>query len=456
MGPPDGDGEEEEKAFLGGDPSVHSGTAISTARRKETGRLFFPYSRAVIVLVILAISTCLLMGSYMYLKVNRREEISLSSSSSSSSSSVDLEAAGETTEVVVAREKYTNTTKNLVKWVCPLPEDDKLKNDPIQRVPIIVFAEPRTGSNLFFDFLQNLNKVVPQNELDLLGLCEIYTKDKDGKGSHVLEIASAMNEVCNFSFRVNHTESLWDDLHNSTHGAKKLEKRLQRMSGKDDWLVLETMIETFNHRYKSPVQLLQYIHRIPSYSKRAYFGVKIFYFHIVDYFSKTPSQFVNALLGGEDQVGSEGKYIILWRRRVIEAFVSEQIAKQTGGWVQRKTNKNDTVVVDKDQLEAFIQAKMTYYTSIRDNLVQHDVDFEVFEYHRDLEDSSRHLSTVRRIQDILQVPGANAAEAVVQDGNYMQKQAQVSLSELVENWKEVVEWGYGGEVDDWEEVFPGR
>jgi len=38
---------------------------------------------------------------------------------------------------------------------------------------------------------------------------------------------------------------------------------------------------------------------------------------------------------------------------------------------------------------------------------------------------------------------------------HVSKQAQVPVQEQVENWEEVVAWGYGGETDAWQDLFDG-
>ena len=44
-------------------------------------------------------------------------------------------------------------------------------------------------------------------------------------------------------------------------------------------------------------------------------------------------------------------------------------------------------------------------------------------------------------------------EMVDAQGWERQSKSQIPLSEQVENWDEVVAWGYGAEVDGWMDIF---
>jgi hypothetical protein len=65
----------------------------------------------------------------------------------------------------------------------------------------------------------------------------------------------------------------------------------------------------------------------------------------------------------------------------------------------------------------------------------------------------QQIKTVARLQKLLSAPTSVSAEQVSKAFGIMKKQALVPLSEQIENWDEVVAWGYGGDVDEWEDLF---
>lgn len=67
------------------------------------------------------------------------------------------------------------------------------------------------------------------------------------------------------------------------------------------------------------------------------------------------------------------------------------------------------------------------------------------------------MGTVHRIKEILDIPIAESAltQEAFLEGNTA-KQAQVPLNELVANWNSVKKWGYGKEVNEWKDLFPGK
>jgi len=173
-----------------------------------------------------------------------------------------------------------------------------------------------------------------------------------------------------------------------------------------------------------------------------------------DDLSIDPSVFITSL----QQYHMSPKYIVLWRCHVIESFVSYKIAVKKNtrdSWMGSKMSAKDTVYIDKEELEDFIATKKQYYVGIRDALVQNGISFEVFEYNRDLSDRTKQHRTVQRLQGVLQVwggPKMNIPEEVLNETS-VSKQRQVSVASQVENWDDVVAWGYGGETEEWEDLF---
>jgi len=46
----------------------------------------------------------------------------------------------------------------------------------------------------------------------------------------------------------------------------------------------------------------------------------------------------------------------------------------------------------------------------------------------------------------------NIPEEVLNETS-VSKQRQVSVASQVENWDDVIAWGYGGETEEWEDLF---
>lgn len=137
---------------------------------------------------------------------------------------------------------------------------------------------------------------------------------------------------------------------------------------------------------------------------------------------------------------------------MVESFVSYKIALRKNAWFSESSTAKDAVHIDKNELRFFIEEKRRYYESIRDGLASSGIEFEVFEYTRDLSNREAQLNTVRRLQERLAIAGESLAEQVMA-ATVLKKQAQVPLNQQVENWDEVTSWGYGGDAADWEDIF---
>jgi hypothetical protein len=132
-----------------------------------------------------------------------------------------------------------------------------------------------------------------------------------------------------------------------------------------------------------PFGTVKYILSVPSYSDRPLVAIKLFEWHLAQVLEKTPKQFLDGI--GFNPM--TGKSIVLWRRRMIEAFVSEKVAKSNNVWSVHDNGEGETVdsiKVDKAELEDYIAQEERYYTTVRHTLTEAGVDFEVFEYDNDL------------------------------------------------------------------------
>jgi len=276
------------------------------------------------------------------------------------------------------------------------------------RNPMVIFGEPRTGSNLFLNFLALLRFKANPSDLDLLHLNELFIKDEVEQGCFLAHLTDAMNGSCDLSFRAPNggpLEKTYRLLFEGTPNAnpKSYIEFVRNQITEDEWKGYQSLFQTFDHQERFPVDYIHYIHNIPSCTQKVYFAFKLFSEHL-DAMSLNPSLFITVM----EKYQMNAKYIVLWRRCIIESFVSYKIVVKKNNqesWVGCKTSAQDTIYIDKKELDDFISTKTQYYVGIRNALVQHGISFEVFEYDRDLSDRSKQRRTVQRLQAVLQVWG---------------------------------------------------
>ena len=77
----------------------------------------------------------------------------------------------------------------------------------------------------------------------------------------------------------------------------------------------------------------------------------------------------------------------------------------------------------------------------------------VLEYGRDLLHEFDQLTTVQTLErELLNSSAPSLAEETMARLSRKKQQVQ-DLSTLVENWEDVEDWGYGGDLEDWEDLF---
>lgn len=296
-----------------------------------------------------------------------------------------------------------------MKWSCQTKSDEGVT----ERTPLVVFALPRTGSNLFFNMMEETGRASKYEVLDLIPLYELFGKDTETQASGISRISSVMMNECEATDK----------------------QRIQA---------------TYLHRFEDPQGLLQFLTQIPSRSRNPYFTFKVFDFQLHRLQMTLPT-FVDSM--SKLRGNKKTKYIVLWRRRVIESYVSHTIAMKTGAWLKRVTAEENAIVIQKEGLEEFIEDNHRYYRAVREALDASNADYQVFEYDRDLSEEQRQLQTMKRIAGILGLSDEDVDVNSVHKKLSLVKQAQVPLEKQVKNWQEVVDWGYGGEVDEWVDLF---
>ena len=71
------------------------------------------------------------------------------------------------------------------------------------------------------------------------------------------------------------------------------------------------------------------------------------------------------------------------------------------------------------------------------------------------QDPDNQRNTVKKLEALLGHNGKSLADATLSKLQ-LKKQQQKDLSEVVENWDEVVSWGYGGKLEEWEDLFAAK
>lgn len=198
----------------------------------------------------------------------------------------------------------------------------------------------------------------------------------------------------------------------------------------------------FQKRHENPMAFIRFLQGIPS-PKQSYFALKVFQEHL----EQSIQPFVS-------QIPPDSVVILLWRRNLLEAYVSLQIALSTNHWMNVETTAEDAITVDKAAFENYMASTKLFYHQIQTAFAENNVTFTAFEYHTDLSDTSRQEETIRHLQHLLRHKPDSKVTNEVMQGLWTTKQATVSLEERILNWNEVVEWGYNRPTEDWDNLFP--
>ena len=354
-------------------------------------------------------------------------------------------------ELAVAKTAAQNTWKQLrpggkvdfqydgFNFVC-----DTTQNGAKPHQPILMVANARTGSNLFFAFIKNLASK-QESEVDVLNLYEFFGDDDVLIARVLSRILDQIQHGCG-----------WDIAEKKLYADRKftspdgvLETALDELgTSPSQRQVIEELQHVISRRLDNPSGVLDFIHRIPSHLPQAYFVMKVFPDQVTRLMRTTISHFVSLLANMKTQ------YVILWRRNMLEIFVSFQIAKQRKKWTNVGTTEDDAIQVDRAELEQFIEKTARFYKQARDYFASNSIPYQEFEYDRDLSDEQHHFNVVQRIQtDLLHQPDDEQLLRSVLDPPGLEKQAVVPLSKQIVNWNDVESWGYSESSEEWPDLF---
>lgn len=349
------------------------------------------------------------------------------------------------------------------------------KNVNVQpMVPLTVFAEARTGSNLLFSWLRLFSSRASPYESQVYVEYEMFLHEQ----GDVARMMFHLNEYIQFKCNGVPASSI-----PSSHDFVEMNKLREMVKGGVDPLstkfrnavsasrksapFIDRIQSITSHHRTNPTAIFDLFKQLPTIAP-SYMAFKIFRSHFSDILDDvalslpSPTQLIADIQRRSD---GRGKYIVLYRRRMIESFVSLKIAGRKDGFIGTETTKDDTIELVKSEADAYIKATRDYYKSVRQALEDANIEYVVLEYSRDLRDESAHFAAVTLVFNFLQLEIAETKQNKFSLQNTVndhrkspskQKKDDVTLADLVTNWGNVIEWGYGGDYDEWENLFPGK
>jgi hypothetical protein len=316
-------------------------------------------------------------------------------------------------------------------YICPTAEEHSHR-------PIFVFGTPRTGSNLLFNFLAMLGIVWP--DADMLNLVELLSPQASDslKLFALSQIIDHVKDKCQMGDR-----------------AMKYFPKYQEFRAPEDMFVslmtehsgtelFQKLQDQFQQRHDDPMALIRFLQGIPS-PTQSYFALKVFPEHV----EGSIEPFIA-------QIPRDAVVIVLWRRNLLEAYVSLQIALSTNHWMNVEVTAEDAIRVDKTAFENYVVSTTHFYHQIKKAFVENNVTYSAFEYQTDLSETSRQQETIRHLQHLLQHKPDSKVTNDVMQGLWTTKQATLPLEEQIVNWDDIVEWGYNRPFEEWENIFPGH
>jgi hypothetical protein len=184
---------------------------------------------------------------------------------------------------------------------------------PRTLTPLVVFAEPRTGSNLLFNMLFSRNlysRYSRTYDTELFTLYEMLADYSHEDWRHVDEVYRKMSQDCGIVYPGNSTIF--------PGGNKSMVENPQ---------ALQKVADVFHKKRENPKELLHMLQQLPSFAMHGgYFVFKLFQSHLRIPTLGNPSN----VIGMVRQTNPNAKFVILWRSSMVEAFVSYSKLRQAG------------------------------------------------------------------------------------------------------------------------------
>ncbi len=308
--------------------------------------------------------------------------------------------------------------------------------------PIVLISHARTGSNLFFSFIGRLAER-HVDQVDGILLYEVYAEQLNIQVDGLSQIIDHIQRGCgwntNAEMYVDRTFASPKELFTAAFAEFNMSSQQT---------VLKELQKAFTERYSKPAGFMNFIHRIPSLLPKPFFALKVFPYYIFHQMKTTVAEYASIF------ADMSPEYVVLWRRNVLEIFVSANIAQRTNGWTLQGTSQEHAITIQRPELDWYIQNFVSYFTQARDYFDSKSIPYHVFEYNRDLVDEKGHPNIARKIQSVLlHLP---SDEQVIQDVfayPHLAKQATVPVFAQIQNWDEVKSWGYSAVAEEWPDLF---
>ena len=144
--------------------------------------------------------------------------------------------------------------------------------------PLVIFAEPRTGSNLLFDMMKTFVRKAAQ-DLEIMPLSELFTKDTNHNSSVLAKAVRKAHESVSLSCNLlgNRTED--------TTERKRILSEISKLEGKHKYnetvemvavqvkrFGLDQLVNVTRSRYINPKSYFGFLRNVPSQVKHPYFA----------------------------------------------------------------------------------------------------------------------------------------------------------------------------------------
>jgi predicted transcriptional regulator YdeE len=334
-----------------------------------------------------------------------------------------------------------DNSKALVEYQTPTQLACRVGAPAKSMSSVIALGLPRTGSTLMFNFLTELGKHYPN--IDNLSLFETFAPVSTMQLPGLTQIVDILRKNCE---GLEPGEKSMFQQRFDFQSEQELYEYL-RKDGHPE--IYEPLIATHSNRYKDPLSWLHYVESIPSTGDYGYVEYKVFDHDMLEIGISSPELI-------DSMQSSNTKFVINYRRNLLESYVSQKIAEASGNWVGAKTTSDDAITINRQEFEDYIKAKETYFQEIRDHLERKNIPYSVFEYNTHLGAEPQQRDTLRHLQKLLRLRVDDTIVEDIMAGLRRKKQSTVPVREQIRNWEEVVQWGLGKEKDeDWDDLFAG-
>ena len=280
------------------------------------------------------------------------------------------------------------------------------------RTPIVVFSEARSGADSWFDLLRAINLAAP-NEVSVLHLDDPFANDfgstsstsifRSGDEVAMRRILEPMASSCFLPGTEKHSiDDLLIDLSMIKTGNESINDN--GVKSIPDWTTKKII-----HRREDPSAVLDYVARIPSISKQAFFSFQVFRHHLSQGLNMSLANFI--YLFQAQHPGTKFVVIRSVDRRILQTNERRKTQTASGNvWTSVRATEKSAInmaklsVEDGNEEALVMDVRQQNYTEVQNALIGAGANFEVFEYETIVEDKE---SIIKRLVAFLDVPMPN-------------------------------------------------